>query len=219
MASLLSMHTLILDDQSAPLSLELMPGMQALCRTSDDQQTLRLLQLFTGLLIPDQGQVLLDGIATSSLSRQQLLKLRCQFGIITPSGGLIANLKLWENIMLPLSYCRGGVTEAAEQQAEELLRSFGYNGNLLALPGHLSVFERRIAAFVRAAITRPRMMLYAGCFETLTPGQRQLLLNQAQLLHQTIPGLVSLYLTSSSSALKELQPDITCNLKLNATGQ
>jgi len=215
MASLLCIQDLILDNHSPALSLDLAPGMQARCIVADDQQLTQLLKICTGMELPENGKILLDGNDITQLSRQQLLALRQQIGIVSASGGLIANLKLWENITLPICYRQGSVSEQTEQQALALLDSFGYRGNLLALPGHLSVFERRMAAFIRAAIAAPRLMLYAGCFDNLTGDQRRLLFDQAQLLHRSTPGLAALYLTTSSKALNELQPDTSYDLKSN----
>lgn len=215
MASLLGIQDLILDSRSPALSLELAPGQQVRCIVADDQQLTQLLRLCTGMDLPENGKILLDGNDTAQLSRQQLLGLRQQIGIVSASGGLIANLKLWENITLPICYRQGSVTDQAEQQALALLDGFGYCGNLLALPGHLSAFERRMAAFIRAAIAAPRLMLYAGCFDNLTSDQRRLLFDQAQLLHRSVPGLASLFLTTSSKALNELQPDCSYDLKSN----
>lgn len=204
----------MLDSRSPALSLALTPGMQARIIAADDQQLSHLLKLCTGTTVPDSGQILLDGSETGALSRQQLLHVRQKIGIVSASGGLIANLKLWENITLPCSYHHGQVSAEAEQQAQELLSAFGYHGNLLALPGHLTTFERRVAAFVRAAIAAPRLMLYAGCFDNLTNDQHRLLLEQAQLLRRSMPEMSALYLTTSSTALNELQPDVAYDLKL-----
>jgi len=215
MASLLCIQNLILDNRSPALSLELAPGQQVRCIVADDQQLTQLFRLCTGMELPENGKILLDGNDIAQLSRQQLLRLRQQIGIVSASGGLIANLKLWENITLPICYRQGSVTEQAEQQALALLDGFGYCGNLLALPGHLSAFERRMAAFIRAAIAAPRLMLYAGCFDNLTNDQRRLLFDQALLLHRSVPGLASLFLTTSSKALNELQPDCSYDLKSN----
>jgi len=214
---LICVRNLVLEGQAEPINLELTPGMQVLCIASDELEIRRLVHLFTGFTLPVQGDVLLNDVATSSLSRNQLLEQRRSFGIVTASGGLVANLKLWENITLPLHYSRGQVSPEAEQQALALLAAFGYHRNLLALPGHLSTFERRMAAFIRAAITAPSVMLYAGCFDNLTVEQRQLLLEQAQRLQQTVSGLASLYLTASSTVLSELQPDLSFNLKHHAS--
>jgi len=215
MASLLCIQDLILDSRSPALTLTLEAGQQVRCIVADDQQLSQLLRLCTGMTLPGTGTILLDGNDTTQLSRQQLLRLRQQIGIVGTSGGLIANLKLWENITLPLCYRQGNVTDQTEQQALALLNDFGYRGNLLALPGHLSGFERRMAAFIRAAIAAPRLMLYAGCFDNLTSDQRRLLFDQAQLLHRLNPGLASLFLTTSSKALHELQPDHSYDLKSN----
>jgi phospholipid/cholesterol/gamma-HCH transport system ATP-binding protein len=216
MPSLLCIQDLALDDHSAALSLDLAPGVQARCIMADDQQLSRLLRLCTGVVLPHSGRILLDGNDTGALSRQQLLEGRRQIGIVGAAAGLISNLKLWENITLPLCYRDDNVSEQAEQLALTLLDSFGYRGNLLALPGHLSAFERRMAAFIRAAIATPRLMLYAGCFDNLSGDQRRLLLDQAQLLHRNIPEMSVLYLTTSSKALAELQVDISCDLTSHA---
>jgi phospholipid/cholesterol/gamma-HCH transport system ATP-binding protein len=216
MAPLLCIRELMLDNLPDALCLELVPGMQALCIVADDLQLRHLLHLCTGITLPAKGQVLLDGCDTARLSRQQLLEQRRQFGIVTASGGLIANLKLWENIALPLYYRLGQFPAAPEQLALTLLEELGCRGNLMTLPGHLTTFERRSAAFVRAAISGPRLMVYAGCFDNLPSEQRQLLLAQSQQLQRTVSGLASLYLTTSSTLLNELLPDVTCNLMHHA---
>ncbi len=217
MAPLLCVRNIAVKDRREPLTLELEPGGQTLCITADEQELRHLLHLCCGMALPSHDQVLLDGIDTAALSRQQLLGLRRGFGIVTATGGLIANLKLWENITLPCLYRQGSITPEDEQQAMELLIAFGYTGNLLALPGHLSLFERRMAAFVRAAISRPRLMLYAGCFDNLTTAHCRLLLQQARQLHENIPGLASLYLTTSSTALETLHPDCILDLQHRST--
>lgn len=213
MPPLLCIQDLVLDSRSPALSLELAPGMLARCIVADDQQLTQLLRLCTGMELPENGKILLDGNDITQLSRQQLMGLRQQIGIVSASGGLIANLKLWENITLPLCYRQGSVSDQQEQQALALLDSFGYRGNLLALPGHLSTFERRMAAFIRAAIAAPRLMLYVGCFDNLTGDQRRLLLDQALQLHRSVPEMSALYLTTSSKALAELQADVSYDLK------
>lgn len=216
MVPVICIRDLMLEGQQHPFNLELLPGMQILCVTADDRQRHHLLQLCTGITLPLEGKVLLDGVDTASLSRHQLLKKRRQFGIVTASGGLIANLKLWENIVLPFHYGHQPVTPEVEQQALTLLDTFGYRGSLMALPGHLSGFERRAAAFTRAAITTPRIMLYAGCFDNLNTAQSALLCEQAQLLHRSIPGLTTLYLTSSTPP-QGLHPDACYDLKRHVT--
>lgn len=203
----------MLDNLPDALCLELAPGMLALCIVADDLQLRHLLHLCTGITLPIKGQVLLDGRDTASLSRQQLLEQRSQLGIVTASGGLIANLKLWENITLPLYYRQGQIPAEAEQQALTLLEELDCRNNLMTLPGHLTSFERRSAAFVRAAINSPRLMVYADCFDNLPSEQRQLLLTQSKRLQRTVSGLASLYLTTSNTLVSELQPDVTCNLK------
>ena len=107
----------------------------------------------------------------------------------------------------------GAVMPETTDNIMRYLNAFNFAGNLMALPGHLSIFDRRMAAFIRAAIKIPQLMIYAGCFDTLSSDQRWLLFNQAQELQSALPDLASVYITSSINALEDLQPDLRINLR------
>lgn len=199
------------------IDLTLKPGMTALFMTSDDQESKNLLDMFTGTSLPEKGKVLLDGLDTSIMNRQQIHSIRKRIALVTGTGGLVANLKMWENIMLPLLYHNDGITAADEQKALSLLDSIGFKGNLMSLPGHLSLFERRVASFVRAAIKEPELMIYSGCFDNLSSTQRHILMEQANGMQSLNPRQASLFITSYSHPLDELSPDKVFNLRKNNT--
>lgn len=211
--SLLALHNVSHHGLFEQFSLEFEPGMQVLFTTSDDQETRTVLQLLTGLQLPDQGRVTLFAADTATLSRSELLELRRALGVVTANGGLISNLKLWENIVLPQQFRSGAIAEETAATISRYFEFFGYSGSLMVLPGHLTAFERRMAAFIRAVITTPELMIYAGCFDTLTSDQRWLLLQQTQQYHQHRPSQLSIYISASTTALEDLHPDLHFNLR------
>lgn len=211
--SLLALHNVSHHGLFEQFSAELEPGMQVLFTTSDDQETRTVLQLLTGIQLPDQGRITLRTADTTALSRHELLELRQTVGVVTASGGLISNLKLWENIVLPQQFRSGAIAEETTATINQYLELFGYKGSLMVLPGHLNAFERRMAAFIRAVITTPELMIYAGCFDTLTSDQRWQLLQQTQQYHQHRPSQLSIYISASTTALEDLRADLHFNLR------
>jgi len=195
------------------LNLELEAGMTALFTTAGEHETTLLTDILTGEQLPLQGGIQFDGVMPTELSRSRLLLLRRSLGVVQANGGLISNLKLWENITLPLLFHDGCVPEEANVMIHTYLERFGLGNKLWTLPGHLSQFEKKAAGFIRAAIIKPRFMFYAGCFDNLPSWEKKLLLEQAVLLHRQTPGMISLFITSGATSLEPLEPDLHCNLR------
>lgn len=212
MAASLACIDLTLEGLTTGLNLELSPGTAALFTAAGEQECLLLARTFAGERPPDSGRILLGDSCLAELGRSQLHQLRRAIGIVSPQGGLISNLKLWENITLPLLFHDGTVPESASRTIHSLLDAFGFTGNIWALPGHLTPFERRMAAFIRAAVSGARYLIYAGCFDNLSHKERDLLVEQAAGLHRSNAGMVSLYLTATTT-LDHLEPDLHCNLR------
>jgi predicted ABC-type transport system involved in lysophospholipase L1 biosynthesis ATPase subunit len=107
------------------------------------------------------------------------LRAAAPVAVVAPRGGLIGNLKLWENLVLPSQYREesgsGGAAGlgALEARAEALYRALGVARERFVelcamLPERLSEFERRLAAFVRGMLAEPQIMVYDGLFDGLT---------------------------------------------------
>ncbi len=195
------------------LHIELEAGMTALFTTSGEHEVRLLSRIFTGEQLLEQGGVRFDGVPLPEFSRNQLHQLRRSAGVVSANGGLISNLKLWENITLPLLFHGGSVPENSRALIHTYLEQFGLGNNLWTLPGHLNQFERKAVGFIRAAVTKPRFMLYAGCFDNLPSREKILLLEHALKLHAETPGMISLFITSGTTSLEQLEPDLHCNLR------
>lgn len=74
-----------------------------------------------------------------------------------------ANLKVFENLLLPALYHRISTTVALADAAREALRRVGYTGSELALPG-----------LARALLLDPELMIYEALLFGLNPLPRSL---------------------------------------------
>ncbi len=216
MPSLLELRDLTISGIVSNLNLSLSQGQVALCRTNGEQETKQVLRTVIGESIPESGSVEIDGQPLYGLlDRDQLFKIRKEVATVTAQAGLISNLKVWENITLPLLYHQGIVPDEAAERGLQLLEKLGYKGNIWALPGHLSYAERVMTAFVRAALSSPRLIVYAECLDDLPRQHRDALLDQAIALQGQPEAPAALFIITGDIQLPLLVPDIACDLRYN----
>jgi phospholipid/cholesterol/gamma-HCH transport system ATP-binding protein len=188
-------------------SCDIQAGCSALIVTSREAESSVLTRLITGLSDPSHGSVLIANQELATLEPEQLYQLRQQIGIVPSNGGLVSNLKVWENITLPLMYHFGGVTPEEEQTAHTYLTTLGYSGNVMALPAHLSLHEKRIIALIRALMIRPRVIVYSNCFEGASSLDLKIFSRLTAEFHATRDDRISLYLASSAAVAADLSVD------------
>src|SRR5512133_1688401 len=188
-------------------SCDVQAGSSTLIVTSREAESSMLTRLITGLSLPSHGSVVLGNQELSGLEPDQLYELRQQIVIVPSNGGLISNLKAWENITLPLIYHSGRVSAEEEELALGYLTRLDYAGNIMALPAHLSLHEKRITAFVRALLTRPRLIIYSNCFDGEQPSHLKMFADLATEVHASDDNRTSLYLSSSADLAADLSVD------------
>ncbi len=213
MKALITLTDFLFDNLVSPLNISIIEGQKFCFVTSCDHETMELAKLLTGLKQPMAGIIRLFDSEPSTLSRHQILDARSEIGVIPASGGLISNLKLWENITLPFTFRHGNLPAETGEKALKYLELFEYKGTRMALPGHLSIFERRMVSFIRAAICSPKIMIYAGCLDSLSENEMAIFLDQTEALHKELSGLASIYLTSVTDLEKQILPDKTIHLR------
>jgi len=189
-------------------SCDIEAGCSVLIVTSREDESTALTRLITGLSRPDRGAVLVDGRDVAGLEAAQLYLLRRQIGVVPSNGGQISNLKLWENITLPLMYHSGEVTPEDEKNALDYLGRLGYSGNIMALPAHLTHHERLVAAMVRVFLRQPRIVLYNNCIEGSPSASREVFFQVTKEFHAAVKDRTSLYLTSSPDLAADLPVDM-----------
>ena len=118
-----------------------------------------LLQLAGLLEKPDEGEVFIDGRATSALSDAERTTIRRnELGFIYQAHHLLPEFDALENVMMPQVI--GGLDfREARSRATELLTYLGLGERLTHRPAELSGGEQQRVAIARAVANRPRILL------------------------------------------------------------
>jgi len=113
-----------------------------------------------GLMDHDwSGHYELDGVGVEKLDnkRRQTLQ-RDKVAFIFQHYHLIDDLKVWENLDLPLQY-RDVPSKERAAQVGDLLDRFNIVGKKDLYPSQLSGGQQQLVAVARAVITRPKLLL------------------------------------------------------------
>ena len=118
-----------------------------------------LLKHFLGLLLPDQGRVLVAGNNLAALSEKQLFLLRERFGYLFQNGALFDSLTVGENVSFPLKEHTNWRSSKISQLAREKLSQVGLSGIYDKMPGELSGGMRKRVALARALALEPEILV------------------------------------------------------------
>jgi putative ABC transport system ATP-binding protein len=118
-----------------------------------------LLALAGCIDLPTSGEVRIEGKATSSLSDDELTRLRRdRIGTIFQFFNLLPTLSLEQNVALPLTLQHRTRDEIAARTARAL-EAVGIMGKARSLPGDASGGEMQRAAIARAIVHEPAVVL------------------------------------------------------------
>lgn len=158
------------------------------------------------------GKIILLGHEPGALSRDALGRIRSRIGTVHPGGGLISNLKVLENITLPLQYHSAGNRREIVERAVASLDRLGWKGDHFELPGRLSSFQRRAAGFARAIAMDPEVVVYDRLVNGLYAEERDLFLRTAFAFHKEKPGRVTIFVTSGAGSITGDEPSTVVHL-------
>ena len=140
-------------------SLKLFPGeMKALVGPSGSGKS-TLLNIAGLLERPDGGQVIVDGVDTTELSRRKRGQLRrSHIGFVFQFHRLLPEFSALENIMIPQMLNGLSKAEACDRAAQ-LLSMVGLEARANHRPAALSGGEQQRVAIARAVANAPRVLL------------------------------------------------------------
>jgi phospholipid/cholesterol/gamma-HCH transport system ATP-binding protein len=136
-----------------------------------------LLKHMIGLMRPDRGQVLLDGVDINRLSRKRLYEVRKRFGMLFQTGALFDSLTVFENVAFPLRENRPLAEAEIREKVRATLRSVGLEEAEEKFPDELSGGMVRRAALARAIVMDPEIILFDEPTTGLDPIIRNSILN------------------------------------------
>lgn len=180
-------------------------GESCVILTETDSDKRLLIRLLTGIIMPDSGKVFILGEDISSVEHDKLNGIRKRTGVVLNNGGLISNLKLWENIMLPAMYHTDQSQKTIEKNMADVLEKIGYDDTLEILPGLLPSYKKKLVGFARAALMEPDIMIYDSIFDGLNMSLKNKMVSAIDLFHKSKKGRGSLFLTSNENSASQIK--------------
>lgn len=141
------------------VTLTLPPGeITALLGPSGTGKSVFLKSLM-GLLRPEAGSCLVNGVDMVTAKEAHRLELRKKFGVLFQDGALFGSMSVYDNVAFPLrAHTRKNETEVREI-AMQKLDMVGLLGQEHKLPGEISGGMRKRAGLARSLVTEPEIIL------------------------------------------------------------
>jgi phospholipid/cholesterol/gamma-HCH transport system ATP-binding protein len=119
-----------------------------------------LLKTIIGLLKPDRGSVVINGVDIASCPEKELYEIRKLFGVLFQDGAMFGSMNLYDNIAFPLrEHTKKSESEIREIVMEKLDLT-GLIGTEDKLPGEISGGMRKRAGLARALVLDPEIVLF-----------------------------------------------------------
>ncbi len=123
-----------------------------------------LMKHVIGLLKPDRGEVIVDGVPISTLAGKELNEARQRFGMVFQGAALFDSMTVFENVAFPLTEKRAGRRlphDEVRRRVIEKLAVVDLGEDVLDLwPAQLSGGMRKRVSLARALVSDPPVVLY-----------------------------------------------------------
>ena len=119
-----------------------------------------LMKHFIGLMRPDEGEVIVDGVRVNDLREREMSSLRKNVGMLFQGGALFDTMTVEGNVAFPL--LESGLRDRAEirKRVHEALEVVELDEHKDKLPVNLSGGMRKRCGIARAVVTRAQCILY-----------------------------------------------------------
>ena len=141
------------------VSLSLPPGEVSVMLGPSGTGKTVFLKSLVGLIKPDRGRVMVDGIDTVHCSERQLYQARKLFGVMFQDGALFGSLNLYDNIAFPLREHTKKTESEIRQIVHEKMEMVGLSGQDHKYPGEISGGMRKRAGLARSLVLDPQIIL------------------------------------------------------------
>lgn len=142
------------------VDLDIMPGESFVVIGGSGTGKSVLIKCLSGLLHPDEGEILVDGENIARLSKKQRLEVLSKFGMLFQGGALFDSLPIWQNVAFRL--LNDGMPKAqAHQEALLHLKEVDLDLSLAtSFPSELSGGMQKRVSLARAIASRPELIFF-----------------------------------------------------------
>ncbi|WP_024935445.1 MULTISPECIES: ABC transporter ATP-binding protein [Actinomadura] len=117
------------------------------------------LKSLVGLLKPEEGRVLIDGVDMVNDPDRTVFEARKRFGLMFQDGALFGSMPLYDNIAFPLREHTRKKESEIRRIVMERMEMVGLAGEERKLPGQISGGMRKRAGLARALVLDPEIIL------------------------------------------------------------
>ncbi|MBG6098738.1 ABC transporter ATP-binding protein [Nocardioides luteus] len=118
-----------------------------------------LLKTLIGLIKPDQGSVVIEGVDIATCSEKDLYEVRKLFGVLFQDGAMFGSMDLFDNVAFPLREHTKKSESEIRNIVMEKMDLVGLIGAENKLPGEISGGMRKRAGLARALVLDPEILL------------------------------------------------------------
>jgi phospholipid/cholesterol/gamma-HCH transport system ATP-binding protein len=118
------------------------------------------LKTIIGLLKPDHGSILIEGLDVANCSEKELYEIRKLFGVLFQDGAMFGSMTLYDNVAFPLREHTKKPESQIHDIVMEKMELVGLLGAEKKLPGEISGGMRKRAGLARALVLDPEIVLF-----------------------------------------------------------
>ena len=159
-----------------------------------------LLQCINCLIMPDSGEILLEGKKLDTSSKQALCAYRAQVGMIFQDFNLFDHLSAIDNVTIALRKVKGMDKKAARERGMEELTRVGLASKYQLYPAQLSGGQKQRCACARAIINQPKLILADEPTGALDSHSSQALLSTIQSINESLDATILMVTHDAFSA-------------------
>ena len=119
-----------------------------------------LLKCIVGLLVPDSGEIFIEGVDVLNLKPSQLNDVRKDIGFLFQGAALYDSMTVRENLEFPLIRHFNFTPGEREEKVKSVLEKVSLEEAIDKMPSELSGGMKKRIGLARSIISEPKLMLY-----------------------------------------------------------
>lgn len=161
-----------------------------------------LIRCVNMLEAPTSGEVIVDGIDLTKLSKSELSEARRNIGMIFQHFNLLSSRTVFNNVALPLELA-GKDKAVIESKVSELLDLVGLSDKRDTYPANLSGGQKQRVAIARALASDPKVLLCDEATSALDPATTQSILELLREINRKL-NITILLITHEMDVVKSI---------------
>jgi phospholipid/cholesterol/gamma-HCH transport system ATP-binding protein len=142
------------------VSFDILEGKTTVIAGGSGQGKSVILKLVLGLLKPERGRILINGVDITKAGYKKLQEIRTSFGVLFQGSALFDSLTVYENVALPLRERTSLDDQQIKAKVTDTLRQLELNGHENKFPAQLSGGMKKRVGLARALQLEPKIVLY-----------------------------------------------------------